>query len=451
MTKYYGVIGNRDHIKIDGEKRPFWEFLDRQPDGFLSSLAYLPIPFGLPDAHMIGDCGAWSYKQADRPKLGKNFVTPEWAVEQYRLYFKPGDLVVAPDHMLIPFEGVDLDARRQFNLDSARAFLPIAQDSGFMPMATVHGMDLAERLINVGRLYEIGYRNFSLGGLAARASQKRSLLESIEAIAQKIRSVLPDAWIHVLGLSSPDYFQAFDRMGINSCDGSSHFKQAFTAGTFFQVEGDRLIKHQAARPTRGEQITAPECNCMACSKLRFQGIDTREYGSNENNMGRAAHNLNMLMRAQQAATVRAIALISCVGQKSDEPQPAKDLYQSQWFLKARKYVESQGLDWHVISAKHGLIHRDAVIEPYEQTLNDMPAGDRKVWASKVFEQILQALPNGGQVQIFAGDKYRDYLIPMLEDAGYSVDVPLKGLGIGQQLAWFDRSTPASKPQQLELF
>ena len=39
MAQYVGVVGNRDYIKINGEKRPFWEFLDREPEWWLCSLA----------------------------------------------------------------------------------------------------------------------------------------------------------------------------------------------------------------------------------------------------------------------------------------------------------------------------------------------------------------------------------------------------------------------------
>jgi len=328
--------------------------------------------------------------------------------------------------------------------------MPIAEAAEFRPMATVHGMDLEERLLNVGRLYEIGYRHFSLGGMAARASQKRMLLESIQAISDKVRSLLPDAWIHVLGLSSPTYFAAFNQMGIDSCDGSSHFKQAFTAGTFFAYEDGKLIKHQAARPTNGEEITAPSCECLACSKLRKEGIDTRSYGSNENNMGRAAHNLNMLMRAHRGA-IASLTLVSCVGQKHHEPCLAKDLYQSDWFLKARDYVEMQGYDWHIISAKHGLTDRDAVIEPYEQTLNDASANERREWSDRVFTQIMERLPNGGLVRILAGDRYREYLVPLLKNAGYTVEIPLQGLGIGQQLQWLKQQIDKKRLTQLSLF
>lgn len=446
QTKYYSVIGNRDHIKIKGDKRPFWEFLDKQPDGYLSSLAYLPAPYGFPDLPMIGDCGAWSYKNEKTPKLKKNLVTPEWVLEQYKKYFKPGDMVIAPDHMLIPGEGVDLSERRKFNLSSAKAFLPIANAEGFLPMATVHGMDLEERLVNIGRLYEMGYRHFAFGGLAARASQKKKLLSMIDSMSSRVRELLPDAWIHVLGLSSPDYFRRFPEMGIDSCDGSSHFKQAFTAGVFFAEEQGKLIKYKATR--KGEEVTAPNCNCMACRKLKNEGIDTRSYGSNENNMGRAAHNLNMLMRAQQNTLTQTVALVSCVSVKAKEALPAQDFYLSAWFKKCRAYIEQCGLDWEIVSAKHGLVAIDSVLHPYDETLNDASAEQKKQWAKKVFLQVEEKYKTGTRFLIFAGQNYRSFLTPMLNEAGYHCEVPLEGLGIGQQLAWFDQKV---QPRQLEFF
>lgn len=528
MTKYFGVIGNRDHIKIQGERRPFWEFLDRQPDGWLSSLKYLPLKdFSLPSGPKIADCGAWSYKDdllsegvmpslrladnVSEPDIRKAFegkfggvnwdnpvidsklleslgfslkkieVTPENVLSNYQVYFSPGDLVVAPDHMLIPgLSSEELKLRRQFNIQSAKDFLPIANAAGFWPMATVHGMDLEERLINIGRLYEIGYRHFSLGGMAARASQKRVLLESIIALKGKIRALLPDAYIHVLGLSSPDYWAAFSSLGIDSCDGSSHFKQAFTAGAFFTVEAGKLVKHRAGRIDRAsgalvEPADVPECPCMACSKLRGEGVDTRYYGSNESNMGRAAHNLNMLMQAQHEAVIRGIAedvlapisarldamitrvegailprvaLVSCVSKKRDKPSTAFDLYQTPLFDKMNRYTLAQGYDHRfVLSAKYGLLAESETVEPYEMTLNVMTGAECKAWAERTFQQILKALPNGASLDIYAGKKYRQHLLPLLESAGYRVNVPLEGLGIGRQLAWLD----ARLNSQLSLF
>lgn len=280
-TKYFGVIGNRDYIKMDGEKRPFWEFLDEQPDGWLTSLTYKrkDLPTGKP---MIFDCGAWSYKNEEIPP-----ICADSAIDQYLEYALPGAMLIAPDHMLI--EGCDIEYRTQWNKKQAARFLDSCPKD-YTPMAIIHGMTLEERVLHAQELTALGYKCLAVGGVAARAAQKAKVAEMVAAI----KNAAPDCYLHVLGLTSPPYMKIWDEIGIDSADGSSHFKQAFTAGAFFYFDNG-LKKHQAARP--GEEVTAPLCDCLACEKLSAQGIDTRTYGSNENNMGRAAHNLNKLMEA----------------------------------------------------------------------------------------------------------------------------------------------------------
>ena len=289
-SQYFGVIGNRDYIKLRGERRPFWEFLDRQPDGWLSSIIYKrkDVPQG---RSMIWDCGAWSYRDKDVPDY-----TPAECVALYRECAPRGSMVIAPDHMLIP--GVDCDARRKINLAYAKDFIAICPED-FKPMATAHGETIEERVKAAKALLKMGYRHIALGGLAAQASRRKMAI----AIVSAAREAVPDVHLHVLGLSSPEYARQWNLIGVQSFDGSSHFKQAFTGGAFYTCEGAALVKHQAARPGNDEclGIVAPECYCRACAMLREVGIDTRSYGSNENNMGRAAHNMNMLMLAQQEA------------------------------------------------------------------------------------------------------------------------------------------------------
>ena len=62
-------------------------------------------------------------------------------------------------------------------------------------------------------------------------------------------------------------------------------------------------------------------------------------------------------------------LVSCVSKKQNSAQPARELYVSAWFLKARAYAEAHGERWFVLSAEHGLLRPDDVIHPYEKTLN----------------------------------------------------------------------------------
>lgn len=295
-SNYFGVIGNRDYIKYRSDRLPFWYFLDEQPDGWLTSLAYerKDTPEGRP---MIWDCGAWSYKGAEIPKLGKHIVTPEWALEQYQRLAHPGDIVIAPDHMLIPGLG-DLEMRRLFNAGSASIFLSAARRAGFRPMATVHGTTIEERARYAEWLVGLGYDALALGGLAGQASRRTMVVD----VVTTMRDLLPGVYLHVLGLSSPGFAAAWRYIGVDSFDGSAHFKQAFTGGKFYMSDGMVLHSHHAARGDA--PITAPACDCRACSLMRDEAIDTRRYGSNESNMGRAAHNLNHLIRALNVARGR---------------------------------------------------------------------------------------------------------------------------------------------------
>lgn len=135
-----------------------------------------------------------------------------------------------------------------------------------------------------------------------------------------------------------------------------------------------------------------------------------------------------------------IILVSCVARKQDRPAPAADLYISPWFGKARRYAETSGARWFILSAKCGLLAPDQVIEPYDQTLLKMPRPDRLRWASRVLGDLRrQTKPHRDEIVLLAGARYREYLVPMLLWSGYRVAQPLSHLGIGQQLAWFDRA------------
>lgn len=419
-TKYYGVIGNRDHIKIKGEKKPFWQFLDYQPDGWLTSLVYKreDLPEGRP---MIFDCGAWSYRDHDVPPVNAHTI-----IEKYESYAPIGSVLIAPDHMLI--DGADITFRRRWNKEQAQIFLDQCPDN-YTPMAAIHGMDIDERVEHALELAGVGYKHLAIGGVAARASQKKLVMGWVK----NIRDHVPDVCLHVLGLSSPDYMRYWSNIGVQSADGSSHFKQAFTGGTFFTVDGGKLIKHKAVRP--GERVTddMPICDCSACSVLRDNGVDTRSYGSNEHNMGRAAHNMNMLMIAQKEAMKKTIVLVACCGSKLDRPAKTKDIYQSQLFKKSKLWAEQNSDEWFILSAKHGLLHPENMIKPYDKTLNDLSLYERKRWDDSIRSKLRPW--KNDRIIVLAGNNYCSWI-----DEGFDVQRPMAGMGIGQQLAWLKKNT-----------
>lgn len=133
----------------------------------------------------------------------------------------------------------------------------------------------------------------------------------------------------------------------------------------------------------------------------------------------------------------ALALVSCVSQKRPTPSPARDLYTSDWFKKARAYVEARQHPWLILSAEYGVLDPDTIVAPYERTLNTMGVAARRDWAEGVFTSLAPRLTGVRRVIVMAGDRYRAFLVPRIQALGIEVEVPMFGLRIGEQLRWFN--------------
>ncbi|MEQ1935460.1 MAG: DUF6884 domain-containing protein [Fimbriimonadaceae bacterium] len=131
----------------------------------------------------------------------------------------------------------------------------------------------------------------------------------------------------------------------------------------------------------------------------------------------------------------ALVLVSCVKSKRPHAAPARDLYTSAWFTKARDLVEKSEARWFVLSSRYGLVSPEAMIEPYDYTLNTLGVQERKAWAKKVLEQLEPQLKGTRRVVMLAGQRYREFLMQPLEKLGIAVEVPMQHKTRGQQLAW----------------
>lgn len=138
-----------------------------------------------------------------------------------------------------------------------------------------------------------------------------------------------------------------------------------------------------------------------------------------------------------------IILVSCVSKKSRVAKPACELYESPFFIKARKFAVRARVPWYILSAKYGLLDPEVLIEPYEQTLNQMSKRERTEWAEMVIHQIEHRNIRPAVVTILAGARYREYIVPYLLRNSIAVEIPMEGLRIGQQLAWLDKNTHES--------
>jgi cytoplasmic iron level regulating protein YaaA (DUF328/UPF0246 family) len=138
--------------------------------------------------------------------------------------------------------------------------------------------------------------------------------------------------------------------------------------------------------------------------------------------------------------VRKVALVACVKSKRAQPAPAADLYQSAWFRKARAYAKEEADAWYILSAKYGVVSPNEVIEPYDESLYDFSAGERREWAAGVMETLRELITAEDEVIILAGLRYREHLEEGLRQFAARVSVPMEGLGIGEQLRFLNEHT-----------
>jgi hypothetical protein len=135
-----------------------------------------------------------------------------------------------------------------------------------------------------------------------------------------------------------------------------------------------------------------------------------------------------------------ILLVGCVSRKASSPMPARDLYTSELFRRRRAFAERSGHPWLILSALHGLVSPNVVLEPYDVTLKRMSRQERASWGNRVVEQLGArfASRRGVVFEIHAGDEYAGAIEVPLRRLGADIARPLKGLRIGEQLRWYAR-------------
>jgi hypothetical protein len=134
-----------------------------------------------------------------------------------------------------------------------------------------------------------------------------------------------------------------------------------------------------------------------------------------------------------------IGLVGCVKSKLDRPAQARNLYTSPLFRGRRSEVERTCDRWFVLSAKHGLVAPNTVLEPYDQTLKSAGRRDKRRWSDEVLAALQRELGPIAAItfEIHAGNEYRAFgLEHGIRELGGIVIVPTAGLSLGQQLAFY---------------
>lgn len=91
----------------------------------------------------------------------------------------------------------------------------------------------------------------------------------------------------------------------------------------------------------------------------------------------------------------------------------------------------------IFSALYGLLEPDQLVDPYDLALTNLAAGDRRRWGEHVVAELAARLPlDGAVLEVHAGSAYRKAIAEPLRRRGARINVPLAGLRLGQQLAWY---------------
>lgn len=142
-----------------------------------------------------------------------------------------------------------------------------------------------------------------------------------------------------------------------------------------------------------------------------------------------------------------IVLVGCGAAKVDvdDAVPARELYTSNYFDLKRRYAETFGDQWAILSAEHAILLPSSEVAPYETTMDDVSSTK---WADEVIGGLTAVVhtaqafggidsPSTISIEVLAG---RDYVRPLrsrlanleVGEVRYPFD---ETSGIGDQMGW----------------
>lgn len=172
-----------------------------------------------------------------------------------------------------------------------------------------------------------------------------------------------------------------------------------------------------------------------------------------------------------------LILVGCGKKKKKEyldkqKYKAKNLYTSKYFKLKRKYAEQYGDLWYILSAKHGIVPPEKLIEPYDLRLskNGFKGDDSTRYDSPNHwgENIVNTISNLNDhrqcnndpcirtITILAGKNYLAQIQDRLKQTQIDIHLPFESTsGMFDQMNWLaeniDKDSTASPQKTLNNF
>jgi hypothetical protein len=146
-----------------------------------------------------------------------------------------------------------------------------------------------------------------------------------------------------------------------------------------------------------------------------------------------------------------VIVVGCGKRKLGVSAPACELYTGSLFVAARKYAEASGQKWAILSAAHGMVSPETVLEPYDVKLK-LKGPALASWALDAARDCGRLQQQWGlreSVEVLAG---HPYAWPFRNELWWAEDLPstepLEGLGLGARLRWLSQALArvTSKPE-----
>lgn len=183
------------------------------------------------DYPIIGDCGAFSYR---------NQEVPPYSTREIVEFYEVGGFTygISVDHVILAYDerwddpscsGSDVSlarARRELTLNYASEFLRESKGLTYKPIGVAQGWSPQSYADSVQSLQLMGYDYIAIGGLVPLKT--REILNVLERL-NNIRKV--ETRFHLLGITRLDNIANFRRYGACSFDSTSPLLQAFKSET----------------------------------------------------------------------------------------------------------------------------------------------------------------------------------------------------------------------------
>jgi hypothetical protein len=184
--------------------------------------------------------------------------------------------------------------------------------------------------------------------------------------------------------------------------------------------------------------------CARCEARRnlFRPLTTRELVERRRQMGEL-HAQQERAHASEARRLAALSalgrpvvvgLVGCGKQKVNHPAPARELYTSVLFRRSLQLAKRTCDETYILSAHHGLVILDEVLEPYDVNLASMRRAERQAWAARVSQSLLALFPMAVRLSVFAGHEDAAWLRHGVGNR-WPIDEVLRGLTLGARLRW----------------